>query len=153
MRPRVALAHARRAFALSLIAIGLLVALALVLLFTTGWGQRLTADWRGETAVGERTTASASFRLATYEEFHDLCAAVQGAEGQLAALRAELDVVAPDSGRADRIHSSITAVTANRVSLIADYNALARQEHRTAFRDTNLPAELDPDASETSCTA
>ncbi|MGW1436908.1 hypothetical protein ACWD7M_16860 [Streptomyces griseus] len=130
---------------------GLLTFLAFCLLvgvfFTFRW---ITADIRGEASKREQTVANGAFRLATYEEFFDLCAAVQTSEQQLAALHTELDGK-PGPDREERIRSSITAVTASRAESINTYNSKATQEHRTAFQDANLPYTLDITTKETQC--
>lgn len=129
----------------------LAVGLVVFIVFVTGWGQRLTASFRGETGAIERTEANASFRIGTYESFFALCEAVQNAEAQAAALETELETDPPQA-RTTQIHASLTAVRSNRASSINEYNSAARQEHREAFRDANLPERLDTDTTTTECT-
>ncbi|MFH8483131.1 hypothetical protein [Streptomyces sp. NPDC018055] len=118
-------------------------------IFALRW---VTADVRGEASKREQTIANGAFRIATYEEFYDLCAAVQTSEQQLKALQTELDGK-PSPDREERLRSSITAVTASRAESITTYNSKATQEHRTAFQDARLPYTLDITTKETTCAA
>ncbi|MFE6000342.1 hypothetical protein ACFQ6C_26335 [Streptomyces sp. NPDC056454] len=130
-----------------------LVALGITVIVVSAFAIRwATADLRGEASKREQTIANGAFRIATYEEFYDLCAAVQTSEQQLKALRTELDGK-PSPDREERIRSSITAVTASRAESITTYNSKATQEHRTAFQDARLPYTLDITAKETTCAA
>ncbi|THA72590.1 hypothetical protein E6R60_26320 [Streptomyces sp. A0642] len=125
------------------------VALAYGAVYALLW---FTADARGAADKREQTVANGAFRLATYEEFFDLCAAAQTSEQQLTALQTELDGK-PSADREERIRASITAVTASRAESINTYNSKATQEHRTAFQDARLPYTLDINAKETQCAA
>ncbi|XUL91994.1 hypothetical protein ACQ86D_39810 [Streptomyces galilaeus] len=112
-----------------------------------GW---ITAPFRGEEDKRDNTVGSGEFRQTTYEEFFDLCEAVQNAEGTIQALQDERK--AASETRTAQIDQSITALKASRIESVNDYNAKAAQEHRAPFRDKDLPYRLDPAAKRTSCT-
>ncbi|GAA3742463.1 hypothetical protein HDA32_003281 [Spinactinospora alkalitolerans] len=130
----------------------MIVALLVAAAFAFGGVQRITASFRGETEAIERTEASGDFRIATYEDFFGLCEAVQNAEAQIDSLEQELDTDPPQS-RVTQINASLTAIRANRIESINEYNSKAGQEHRQAFQDADLPERLDPDTEETTCVA
>ncbi|MFF9487046.1 hypothetical protein [Streptomyces sp. NPDC014676] len=113
-----------------------------------GW---ITAPFRGEVEERERTVGSGAFRLTTYEEFFDLCEAVQNAEGTILALQQERE--SASEARRAQIDQSVTALRATRIESVNDYNTKAAQEHRAPFRDRDLPYRLDVDAEKTTCTA
>ncbi|MFF7142318.1 hypothetical protein ACFZB5_13850 [Streptomyces nodosus] len=139
----------------TLAGIAALAAFTLIAIYAFGGVSQLTASFRGETDKKNRTVGSGAFRIATYEEFFDLCASVQTSEAQLKALTDELDDKdhPPTADRAENIRTSITAVKASRAESITTYNSKASQEHRSAFQDANLPARLDLTAQETQCAA
>ncbi|WP_329191214.1 hypothetical protein [Actinacidiphila glaucinigra] len=112
-----------------------------------GW---ITAPFRGEAEERGNTVGSGVFRQATYEEFFDLCEAVQNAEGTIQALQEERK--AASEVRTTQIDQSITALRAARIESVNAYNAKAAQEHRATFRDKDLPYRLDAAAERTTCT-
>lgn len=130
----------------------LVAAVAVAAVFIFGGANRLTAPFRGETEKIERTEGDGAFRISSYEEFFELCAAVQVAEGRADSLEAELKTK-PPADRVTQINTSLTAVRANRTEMISQYNAKAAQEHRAAFLSADLPARLAPHAGETPCAA
>ncbi|MFE5595844.1 hypothetical protein [Streptomyces sp. NPDC056549] len=135
-------------------AVGGVVGLAVVYLvgvFAFGGAGWITAPFRGEVEERERTVASGAFRLTAYEEFFDLCASVQNAEGTILALQQERE--AATATRRSQIDQSITALRASRIESVNDYNAKAAQEHRAPFLDSGLPYRLDSAAEKTSCAA
>ena len=134
-------------------AVGGVVALAVLYVigvFAFGGAGWITAPFRGEADERENTVASGEFRQTTYEEFFDLCAAVQNAEGTIQALREERK--AASEIRTTQIDQSITALRAARIESVNAYNAKAAQEHRAPFRDKDLPYRLDAAAERTTCT-
>lgn len=139
-----------RALWWTIVVILLLVVLTVVSVFAFGWGQRLTASFRGETAEREMTQADGRFRLATYEDFYQLCTAAQNSEAQIKSLEEELETDPPES-RVTQINSSLTAVRASRASSINEYNSKAGQEHREAFHSNSLPERLSINDGETKC--
>ena len=127
-----------------------LAVLYMVGAFAFGGAGWITAPFRGEVDERERTVASGAFRLTTYEEFFDLCEAVQNAEGTIQVLQQERG--SASEARRDRIDESITALRATRIESVNDYNTKAAQEHRAPFRDRDLPYRLDAAAEKTTCT-
>lgn len=129
---------------------GVVLSLALILglVLVSGGMQYVTAAFRGEVAAEERTQGG-DYRIAAYEHFYDLCAAVQADEDRLNNLREERETA--DDARAAQLDTTITAVRNSRDSKIREYNSDARQEAtRGQFRDSDLPYELDTEA-ETTC--
>lgn len=112
-----------------------------------GW---ITAPFRGEAEKRENTVGSGEFRQTTYEQFFDLCEAVQNAEGTIQALQEERK--GASETRKTQIDQSITALKATRIESVNEYNSKARQEHRAPFRDKDLPYRLDAGAGRTTCT-
>ncbi|MER6672655.1 hypothetical protein [Streptomyces sp. NPDC000983] len=127
-----------------------LAVLYVVGVFAFGGAAWITAPFRGEADQRENTVASGEFRQTTYEEFFDLCAAAQNAEGTIEALQEERDTASET--RRTHIDQSITALTTTRIESVNSYNSKAAQEHRAAFRDKDLPYRLDLDAERTTCT-
>lgn len=118
--------------------------------FAFGGAAWITAPFRGETEERNNTVGSGEFRQTTYEEFFDLCEAVQNAEGTIQVLREERK--AASETRRTQIDQSITALKASRIESVNDYNSKAAQEHRAPFRDKDLPYRLDAAAERTTCT-
>lgn len=145
-------AEASRALRYTIAGIVLLALVYVAGVFAWGGASWSTAPFRGENEARDRTVGSGEFRISTYEEFFDLCAAVETKEDEITALQDELDTK-PSEYRTEQINTSLTALRATRSELVNDYNAKSRQEHRKAFRDAGLPAELDTDAKETTCAA
>ncbi|MEU9287689.1 hypothetical protein AB0D57_24025 [Streptomyces sp. NPDC048275] len=118
--------------------------------FAFGSALWITAPFRGEVDERENTVASGEFRQTTYEEFFDLCEAVQNAEGTIQALQDERKTASET--RTTQIDQSITALKATRIESVNDYNSKAAQEHRAPFHDKDLPYRLDATAKRTTCT-
>ncbi|MEU0948298.1 hypothetical protein ABZ379_37250 [Streptomyces canus] len=129
--------------------IGLAV-LYVIGVFVLGGAQWVTAGFRGEADERETTVSSGEFRRTTYEEFFDLCVAVQNTEGTIQALQEEREVASET--RTAQIDQSITALKATRIESVNAYNSEAAQEHRAPFRDKGLPYRLDATAEPTTCT-
>jgi len=88
-------------------------------------------------------TQSADFRLGAYNHFFDLCAAIQGSEGQLDALYQELELEEPGSRDYGYSVKSITGVQGLRAQSIARYNQDALKDYTEGqFRDNDLPYQL-----------
>ncbi|MEI5522106.1 hypothetical protein WB401_03415 [Streptomyces brasiliscabiei] len=118
--------------------------------FAFGGAAWITAPFRGEAAERDNTVGSGAFRQSTYEDFFELCEAVQNAEGTIEALQEERKTASET--RTTQIDQSITALRATRIESVNDYNSKAAQEHRAPFRDKDLPYALDADAERTTCT-
>lgn len=128
--------------ALSVVGWVILGVVGLLLLFAAGLTLRyFTADVRGRVNAQE-TIKSGSNRIAQYNQFFNLCAAVQAAEGQLDGLEVELAATSLEKDR-QRILSNITGVSANRLRIISQYNANATKSYTAGqFRDSDLPYSL-----------
>ncbi|MEV4035205.1 hypothetical protein [Streptomyces umbrinus] len=112
-----------------------------------GW---ITAPFRGEADERNNTVGSGEFRQTTYEEFFDLCEAVQNAEGTIQVLQEERK--AASETRTTQIDQSVTALKATRIESVNEYNSKAAQEHRAPFRAKDLPYRLSVEAERTTCT-
>ncbi|WUR81718.1 hypothetical protein OG967_24415 [Streptomyces phaeochromogenes] len=112
-----------------------------------GW---ITAPFRGEADERNNTVGSGEFRQTTYEEFFDLCEAVQNAEGTIQVLQEERK--AASETRTTQIDQSVTALKATRIESVNEYNSKAAQEHRAPFRAKDLPYRLSVEAGRTTCT-
>lgn len=125
--------------------------LAGMAVFGVGLFKRSTADFRGGTAQRERTLADPDYRIAAYDRFFDLCAAVQSSEATAASLEEELETK-PSDARVEQIQASLTAVRANRAEQVNQYNAdAAKAGTRAQFRASTLPYTLDVNAEVTTC--
>lgn len=110
-----------------------------------------TADYRGSAAATEKVQGNGAYRIAAYDSFYNQCAAIQGKEATLTALRDELKT-GPDPDRVTQIRASITAVTASRGQAIADYNASAAKTATAGqFRDSHLPYSINASEENTTC--
>lgn len=134
----------------------ILVAIAVVFLIAVygfGFLQRETAEFRGETGQMEDTKANSDYRIASYDDFYDVCSSVQSIEGKIKNMEEELEET-DDKQREATLKPSITASKNKRVELIKSYNADARKEAtKGQFRASDLPYELDENEEETVCTA
>ncbi|AXK37170.1 hypothetical protein DVA86_07860 [Streptomyces armeniacus] len=129
--------------------IAVLAAVGLVATLVFGGVGWLTAPFRGEADKRERTEGSGAFRIATYEEFFGLCTAVQTKEGTIKALEEERGTAT--ASRRARIDTSLTALKSSRAEAVHEYNSRAAQEHRSAFKDRDLPPRLDVNDTATRC--
>ncbi|MFD4504216.1 hypothetical protein [Streptomyces sp. NPDC058457] len=127
-----------------------LAVLYLIGVFAFGGAAWVTAPFRGAAEQRGNTVGSGEFRQTTYEEFFDLCEAVQNAEGTIKVLQEERKTASET--RTAQIDQSITALRATRIESVNDYNSKAAQEHRAPFRDKDLPYRLDVGAKRTKCT-
>lgn len=137
-------------------AAAILAILILAAMWVFGWGffQRETADFRGQTDQIEQISADADYRIAAYEQFFDLCAAVQTKEAELAAAEAELALHEQGTYRHNQLLANITAITTARADLINQYNADAAKADTAAnFHSSDLPYNLDIESETTTCTA
>lgn len=129
--------------------IATLATVGLIVTFAFGGADWLTAPFRGEVDKRNRTEGSGEFRIATYEEFFGLCSTVQSKEGTIKALEEE-SKTAPESRQA-QISTSLTALKSTRIEAVNEYNSKAAQEHRSAFKDRDLPPRLDVNDMNTTC--
>jgi hypothetical protein len=122
-------------------------------LFGFGWFSNATADFRGEVDKKNRVEGSGAYRIAAYDHFFDLCAAVQTDEATLLQIEKELEDANPDLLRRNQIAITRGAIARARAEKINTYNADAAKGYtRGQFRDSGLPDRLDINAKETQCT-
>jgi hypothetical protein len=142
---------ARWAMILGAMAVVVGLVFAAMAIFGVGLFQCGTAEFRGKTGQIERTKADPSYRIANYDHFYDLCAAVQSNEAAIDALKEEL-ATNPSQGRVEQIQAALAALRINRSEDINQYNADARKTATQGqFRASDLPYQLDQTAEKTSC--
>lgn len=125
-----------RGIGFTILAIVAVLALGLGLMYATGWLQRLTADFRGETAQIEKVQADPNFRIAAYEAFYDRFGRIEALEQQICTMK---DADLPE----DQVSTNVLALTNQRIDLIEKYNADARKEDtRANFLASDLPYEI-----------
>lgn len=127
-----------------------LLAIGIGALYLIGTIRKETAPFRGEVAAVEQIQGDGDFRVAAYQSFFDLCAAVQTAEAQVGIFA---DRVEDEPGNGEA-RTNLDAARANRARLIAQYNGLASRDWTQGqFRDADLPYQIDPTVEATSCAA
>lgn len=158
--PRLTRQGARQAAGWSAWAIAAMAALIVAVIvlgsmaiFGFGFFQRATADFRGKTGVINKR-ADANYRIANYESFYDLCAAIRTKETAIAALTAQL--AQAEKGSLDYTITSgqLTGTKTSRADDINQYNADARkQDTKGRFQASDLPYQLDETQETTTCSA
>jgi hypothetical protein len=132
-----------------------LILLALILIPILAWSFGVaTAPWKGRGDAHVQLN-SASFRIAAYDHFFEQCSSIQGTEGSIDALIAQLNE-AESQRTKDLVNSSLAGAKAIRLQAINDYNADARKEYTEGqFRDSDLPFYIEPsnypEGGKTSC--
>lgn len=124
-----------------LVILGIL--LGMVIVVGSVWVvQYYTAPVRGTIGAYEQIQ-SGPMRIASYNYFFDLYAAIQSYTGSLTALQEELDQVQTPSER-ERILSTIAGLKGQRARAIAQYNADAQKDYTIGqFRSWSLPYHLE----------
>jgi len=121
----------------------ILLALAAVVILTLlglGW-RYILADPKGKVQAQEQIKSGPS-RIAAYNHFFDLCAAVQSDESAMQSLRDEMKTDPPPS-RVTQINASLTALRSARAEKINQYNADARKDYTIGqFKSSGLPFTL-----------
>lgn len=122
-------------------AIVVAVGVFLGIMYGTGWLQRLTADFRGETAQIERVQADPNFRIAAYEQFYDRAGRIEALEEQICLMKeAEL----PEG----QVSVNVLALSNQRIDLIKKYEADASKEDtRANFLASDLPYTIDTEVN------
>lgn len=87
-------------------------------------------------------TQSADFRLTAYQRFFDQCASIQGLEGTIDELTAQLDMLEPTGRSHDLAVTSLTGTKSLRHQAIATYNQDALKWTVGQFRGSDLPYQL-----------
>lgn len=117
-----------------------LMVLAPVIGFGIKW---VTADARGAGAAREQIKADPNFRIAAYQEFFDLCSAVQAQEDRIEIFQED---TSPNG------QTNLRAVKAKRAELIREYNNKATRNYTQGqFRDSDLPYQLNINEEHTEC--
>lgn len=108
-----------------------------------------TQEVRGQVNQGERTKANADYRIASYDRFFNLCAAVQAKEEAIKAVEQQ-DATTPQ--QQTQKSANLTALRASRAALINQYNADAAKEGtRGQFQASTLPHTLNLNQESTTC--
>jgi len=128
--------------------IGLFALGVVVTLMAWGFGW-VFAPAKGKLEARQQIN-SGSFRIASYDHFFDLCAAVQSDEARLAAQKVELRTATGDDRQ--RIEANIAGITADRADAVNQYNADAAKSYTEGqFRSSHLPYQLDTQEEHTTC--
>lgn len=136
-----------------ILAIVAFIAIGFVGVFGYGWFTDHTANRQGETQKKHLIEGNGQYRIAAYDHFYDLCAAVQTDEASIRNLQQELKTTT-DATRKAVIPASITALANKRADDINTYNADARKSYTEAqFKSSDLPSQLDPTQENTTCHA
>jgi hypothetical protein len=139
------------AIVLGVVAVVAVIALAVMAFFGIGLFNRATADFRGKNEAIEKTKADGEFRIASYNEFFDLCGAIQASEDRIAIFEERLDTEQDPSLRSEA-QTNLDAVRAQRASDIREYNAKASRDFTEGqFRDRDLPYRIDINQEDTQC--
>jgi uncharacterized protein HemX len=139
---------------LAVVAVLLLaLGIGLVGVYGFGWFTDATVNRQGQTQKELQVEGNGSYRIAAYNHFFDLCAAVQTDEQSIANLESELKTTT-DSTRKAVLPASITALRNKRADDINTYNA---DSHKTytlhQFKASDLPFQIDPTQELTTCHA
>lgn len=120
-----------------------------------GWGffQRATADFRGETAALEQVKADPAHRISAREYFFSTCASVQGFEDTIRLIEEQLLSANLDDERRGKLEGALLANRTERQRLVREYNERANNFTFEQFRDADLPEKIDPDGTNTMCSA
>lgn len=122
-----------------LLGLVLVVGIIVAMIYGGGWLQRITADFRGETAQIEKVQADPNFRIAAYEQFYDRMGRIDALEQQICTMK-EADL--PQ----DQTATNVLALTNQRIDLIEKYEADASKEDtRANFLASDLPYEINPE--------
>lgn len=109
-----------------------------------------TAERRGEAGEKERVEADPSYRLANKDEFQEKCADIQSANEKIENYEEQIDATS-DPVQKQQLMDGKFATEQQKEDLVADYNGLAENENRGAFRAEDLPAHIDSDDMEVEC--
>lgn len=114
----------------------------------------VVAPWQGKLQARQQIN-SGNFRIAAYDHFFNICAAVQTDEAAIDALNQELKST-NDPKELTRIGINITGNQVARAGAINQYNVDARKDYTEGqFKDSDLPYQLSTAAytgsNKTSC--
>lgn len=129
----------------------LIIGLALIpiivpvlVVFGGGWWDRFTAEWRGETDVIEQVSADANNVIGAQEWFEETYTEIQATDAKLDQAAAD-KAANPDD---DFYTTNYAGLVSYCLDLVGQYDAEARKISSEAFRDTELPSQInesDPD--------
>lgn len=115
-------------------------ALVLVLVgisWGVGW---VAAPFHGKLQARQQIN-SGSFRIAAYNHFFDLCAAIQSDDARLDAQLVQLPTAKGDD--VSRIETNIAGITSDRADAINQYNADASKSYTIGqFKSSHLPYQI-----------
>lgn len=113
-----------------------------VMLASALWGFSVATAGIYGRGEAHKQIQSAGSRIANYNHFFNLCAAIQSDEASLDAQFTALAMAETTSDRS-RIQTNIAALQANRARGINQYNVNARKDYTAGqFRDSDLPYQL-----------
>lgn len=126
---------------------------AFVLLTVGVWAVTVTwAPWKGAGDVRKQTQGNASFRIASYDHFYDLCGQARALQQNVKITRSMLRK-SNDPAEKARQETNLQAQRNQLNELVATYNADARKTTTAGrFRASDLPFTLDA-SQEITCTA
>lgn len=127
----------------SIVAWTLALAALVAVVVAATWGWRyVTAPAKGRIEAREQINSGGT-RIAAYNHFFDMCAAVQTVEQTLLAEYQERKTADTAKDR-ERINTNITGLQAERARSINEYNADARKSYTIGqFRSSSLPYQLN----------
>jgi len=127
---------------------GLVSAIALYIAIASAvWGFGVATAGIFGRGEARKQIQSAEFRIEAYQHFFNLCASIQGNEGQIDELTQQLDQFERGSREYNITSVSLTGVKGARHQAIAKYNQDAFKEYTEGqFRDRDLPYQI-PDTN------
>lgn len=120
------------------IGVGVIIAIVLVAIAI----QWYTAPFRGELSKREKIEASGEWKIAKYNHFFDLCAAIKG---NYKALKAQEELLeqTTDTKEKQRIRQNIAGIKIQLHRDIEQYNADVEKEYTAGqMRDSGLPYKI-----------
>ena len=120
--------------------IGVVVLGALVVGGTFFFGSisKSTADFLGGVSQTEKVKADGNYRIANYERFYDMDAAITSLAQQVCVMKANTTLPA------DQRETNVLALTNQRITLVNQYNADARKnDTRANYLASDLPYEQE----------
>lgn len=109
-----------------------------------------TAEVRGNAGEKERVVADPGYRLANRDEFYEKCADIQATNEKIENWDAQAKAATDDFAKQQALDGKFAAEQ-QKQDLVADYNGMAENVNRGAFRQAELPPHIDPDDMEVEC--
>jgi hypothetical protein len=140
-------------FVAGVVAVVFIIFVAFMWTFGFGFFTDHAADRQGRSEQKQGTIGDGNYRIAQYDSFFDQCASVQSIEDKIRNAQDELKTTT-DPQRKNQVLINVGALKNNRAEAIRQYNADARKaDTKGHFRASDLPFQLDPTDTETTCTA